>query len=116
MSHPMLRPVIALIAWTMVVLAWMTAARSTAFRRKQLEIGKLPRGTHGPDLDALLDANAQWKAHNYNHLLEQPTVFYPLCLVLAALGAETTAPCALAWAYVVLRVCHSLVQATLNIV
>lgn len=115
-GRPMLGPLVVLAAWTMIVLAWMTLARSTAFKRAQIEIGSLARGTHGADLDRLLDQHAQWKAHNYNHLLEQPTLFYALCLTLAVIGAEERTPTTLAWAYVVLRIAHSLIQVSVNIV
>ena len=58
----------------------------------------------------------RWKADNYNHLMEQPTLFYAVAASLAILGAGGGANAGLAWAYVVLRVAHSLVQATVNII
>ena len=61
-----------------------------------------------------IPARVRWKADNYNHLMEQPTLFYAVALTLALLGAGAGLNAALAWAYVVLRVAHSLVQATIN--
>ena len=63
-----------------------------------------------------MPAEVRWKADNYNNLREQPTLFYAVALTLAALGADAGLNTALAWLYVTLRVAHSLVQATINIV
>ena len=51
---------------------------------------------------------------DYNHLLEQPTIFYATALTLALLGSESAAAVMLAWGYVGLRVVHSLLQALWN--
>ena len=60
---------------------------------------------------------ARWKADNYNHLMEQPTLFYAVAVTIAVAGAAaSTIDVGLAWAYVALRVVHSLIQATVNVV
>ena len=64
--------------------------------------------------DDILPASVQWKAHNYNHLHEAPTVFYAVAIVLAMIGQGDGLNATIAWAYVALRVVHSLVQATVN--
>lgn len=115
-SHSILVPVLALIAWTMIIMIWMMATRLKAFKKAGIAPGNIPNGTRGPDLESRLDPHAVWKAHNYNHLVEQPTLFYALCLTIAVAGLQTGASWGLAWAYVGLRVAHSLVQATVNIV
>jgi hypothetical protein len=63
-----------------------------------------------------LPAEVRWKADNYNNLLEQPTLFYAVALTLVLLGADDRLNTGMAWLYVALRVAHSLVQATINIV
>lgn len=63
---------------------------------------------------ATLPPQVRWKADNYNHLMEQPTVFYAAAFSLALLGRGQGAPLALAWSYVGLRIAHSLLQATWN--
>ena len=83
-----LQPVVALAAWTMVMWVWMYGTR--------------------------LPASTQWKAHNYNHLHEAPTVFYAIALTLYLLGEGDERTAILGWAYVALRVLHSLVQAPVN--
>src|SRR5262249_62421540 len=63
---------------------------------------------------ATLPASVRWKADNYNHLMEQPTIFYAVALSLAVLGEGSGLNATLAWAYVLSRVVHSLLQATVN--
>jgi hypothetical protein len=110
-----LHPIVALAAWTMIMWVWMYATRIPA-------INKLPKdetpgadvGWTGAKLDAALPPKIQWIAHNYNHLHEAPTVFYAVALVLAITGQGDGMNATIAWAYVFLRVAHSLVQALLN--
>lgn len=71
-------------------------------------------GTTGRGLDEVLPPEVQWKAHNYNHLMEQPTVFYAVALALAVGGMGGGLNAQIAWAYVGLRIVHSIVQATVN--
>jgi hypothetical protein len=117
MPHsPILAPIVALVAWTLIMQIWLYAARIPAMKRAGIDINGL-KGGHGRQLDGRVDERAQWKAHNYNHLLEQPTLFYAITITLALLGAGHEQPAlALAWAYVGLRIAHSLIQATVNIV
>ena len=112
---PILVPVVALVAWTLIVMFWMLVARFAYFRRVGITLGKVPRGSRGSNLDGNPDAvEAQWKSHNYNHLMEQPTIFYAICFSLQFLDQAGPINIGLAWSYVVLRVVHSLVQNTFN--
>ena len=61
-----------------------------------------------------LPPEVTWKSHNHTHLHEQPTLFYAVVLILAVQGAHTELNVALAWAYVALRIVHSLWQALVN--
>ncbi len=112
---PIIAPVVALVAWSLVVMFWMVATRLPAMKRKGIDI-KTVRGGRPGALDGVLDDQAQWKAHNYIHLMEQPTLFYAICLALALLGAGDGINATIAWIYVAFRVAHSLVQGTVNIV
>ena len=113
---PILGPVVALVAWTLVMQIWMYATRFPAMRRKGIDL-KGRRGGRGAQLDGVLEDEVQWKAHNYNHLLEQPTLFYAIAISLALLGGGAyQLNIILAWAYVGLRILHSLIQATTNVV
>ena len=108
-----LKPVVALAAWTFVMWAWMYATRIPAMNRLKVDPDSLARDPEAK-LDKLLPPEVQWKAHNYNHLHEAPTVFYAVAIVLAITGSGDGLNATLGWAYVALRVVHSLVQATVN--
>ena len=108
-----LQPVVALAAWTMLMWLWMYAVRIPAMNTAKVDPERL---VSDPDstLDRLLPVPVQWKAHNYNHLHEAPTVFYAIAIVLAIIGQGDGFNMWLGWAYVALRVLHSLVHATVN--
>lgn len=114
-SHALMQPMVILLAWTMVMFLWMYATRIPALLRSGTDL-KAMRGTTGRSLDDVLPPEVQWKAHNYNHLLEQPVLFYAACLLLILAAAESRTAVVLAWTYVALRIAHSLVQATVNVV
>ncbi|MBU6267523.1 MAG: MAPEG family protein [Sphingomonadales bacterium] len=107
----MLKPVVALAGWTMIMWFWLYATRLPAMGKVDMSaLANDPTKT----LDHVLPANVQWKAHNYNHLHEAPTVFYAVCLVIALTGNGGGYGAKVAWAYVGLRIVHSLVQVTIN--
>lgn len=111
MNSPILAPVVALVFWTMVMWTWMYITRIPAILRMKMRLDpKAPRG----EQMSQLPANVRWKADNYNHLMEQPTIFYAIGLALALMEQGEGLNLTLAWSYVVLRVAHSLVQATWN--
>lgn len=112
---PIIAPVVALVAWSLVVMLWMYFTRFPAMKRAGLSLkGRV--GSRGGALDGVVEDQVQWKAHNYNHLMEQPTLFYAVALALALMDHGGGVNLWLAWAYVALRVVHSLVQATINVV
>jgi hypothetical protein len=113
MQAEILKPAVALIGWSLVMWTWMYARRLPALSRAIPDVAGMV-GTTGEDLRALLKGRDQWPADNYNHLMEQPTLFYAVCLILAATGTVGTWDAVLGWSYVALRVVHSLVQATVN--
>lgn len=113
MHAQILQPVAILILWSLVMWLWMYAVRIPATQRSSWDAAAAVGGT-GKDLDAVLPAAVQWKAHNYNHLMEQPTLFYAVALLLAVVGAGDGLNAALAWIYVGFRIVHSLVHATVN--
>jgi hypothetical protein len=110
---PILAPIVALIAWSLVMWLWMYAKRIPAMTAAKIDTKNLVGG-NGADLRARIPAEAQWPADNYNHLMEQPTLFYAIALTLALLGAGGGINLTIAWAYVGLRVVHSIVQVTVN--
>ena len=113
---PLLAPVVALVAWTLVMMVWMAIARARLFKRLGVTRSTIPPGSRGADLDGRGAPPEQWPAHNYMHLMEQPTIFYAIVFVLALMGMDQLINVWLAWGYVVFRILHSIVQATINVV
>ena len=112
---PILAPVVALVCWSLVMMFWMYFTRFPAMKRKGISLkGRV--GTRPGVLDGVVEDHVQWKAHNYNHLMEQPTLFYAICLALAMMGMGGGLNLYLAWGYVGLRIVHSLVHAVTNVV
>jgi len=112
---PILAPAAALVLWSLIMLAWLALSRLPAMARAGLHLNKLV-GSRGVNLEGVIPDRVNWKSHNYSHLMEQPTLFYATVLILALVGAGDGLNLQLAWAYVVLRVLHSLVQALWNFV
>jgi hypothetical protein len=111
LPSPILAPLMALVLWTFVMCFWLYATRIPALY--QAKIVYDPRRP-SEEFHAQLPAEVRWKADNYNHLMEQPTLFYAVALTLAFLNAGSGLNAGLAWVYVALRIVHSLVQATVN--
>jgi len=105
-----LYPLLALVGWTFVMWAWMYATRVPAMQRLNIDVDELSK-TGAP---LVLPPEIARVADNYNHLHEQPTIFYALVLAAAMFGAVDTLQVWLAWAYVAVRVVHSLLQAIRN--
>ena len=115
-ASPLLGPVVALVAWTLVMMVWMAIARAAEFRRLGITRANIPNGSRGADLEGKARPQVQWKAHNYMHLVEQPTIFYAIVFALVLMDFDASINVWLAWGYVALRVLHSILQATVNIV
>ena len=111
MSSEIIAPVIALALWSLVMWVWMYATRIPASVKARIRLDPtIPPGA----LMLGLPATVRWKADNYNHLMEQPTLFYAVALTIAFTGTGNGLNAWIAWAYVGLRIVHSLVQATTN--
>ena len=109
---PLLGPVVALVIWSIVMLVWMAIKRGPLVGNSR----EIPPGSRGVDLEARHPGTAHWPAHNYQHLMEQPTIFYAIVLTLVLMGFDHPINVWLAWGYVALRIIHSIVQATINVV
>jgi len=112
-STNMIAPALVLVLWSLVMLVWMVALRIPAIAKLKLDADQT-RGGRGQDLDRILPREVNWPAHNYAHLMEQPTIFYATVLSIALLGAGSPLNVGLAWGYVALRIIHSIWQATIN--
>ena len=111
-ASAILQPVVALGLWSGVMMIWMYATRIPAIGNT-----KIPEAEMGHPVGmSYLPSEVRRIADNYNHLFEQPTLFYALALKIAVAGHVDALAVTSAWAFVILRVVHSLVQATVNIV
>jgi hypothetical protein len=120
LTRALLQPALALVMWTHAMWLWMYITRIPAVRRMQMRLD--PFAARGTQM-ATLPAHVRWKADNYNHLFEQPTIFYATVLslaLLASFSSQSPLPVSnawlvgLAWAYVAFRVVHSFHQALWN--
>ena len=114
MMAQMLAPAAVLVVWTLVILFWIVPVRFGAIAKvedKSVFTGK--EGGRGQDLEGKIPDKANWPAHNHTHLHEQPTLFYAVVVILALTGPGAL-DITLAWAYVVLRIVHSLWQIFVN--
>jgi hypothetical protein len=111
MHTPILAAAIALVLWTFVMWSWLYATRLPAMVR-----GKIVYDPNRPASEFMdkIPPRVRWKADNYNHLHEQPTIFYAVAITLALIGHGGGINATLAWIYVAIRIVHSLVQATIN--
>ncbi|MBB6425124.1 MAPEG family protein [Sphingopyxis sp. JAI128] len=114
MSESLLAPGAVLALWTILMLGWLAITRFSAMSKAGIDIKVAPPGGRGADLESVLPPPTNWKSHNYTHLCEQPTIFYAVILFLHLSGGNTDVTRGLAWAYVVLRIVHSLWQSTVN--
>lgn len=114
MPGTILTPAAVLVIWTLVMLFWMAGTRLPALKKVGVDMSKAVGG-RGADIDPALPAQVAWKSHNYAHLMEQPTVFYATVAIIAIAGAGTDGTnVALAWGYALIRIVHSIWQATVN--
>ena len=110
LTGSVLGAVLALIVWSLIVWVWMYATRIPAMQKAQIN----PDDARHPGSLGVLPSSVRQVADNYNHLMEQPTIFYALAFYTVAVGHDAGLAVTLAWAYVVLRVVHSLIQNTIN--
>lgn len=110
MSH-FLTPVLALIIWTLVMLLVM-------YKRRIPAMNAISKRTQdfidNPKLGEKLPASARWAANNYNHLHESPTIFYALMFTIFLMDKVTPLALYCAWAFVIIRIIHSIVHITSN--
>jgi len=112
MNHTMIAPVMALVAWSLVIWLWMYIRRIPAMTKAGIK----PQDAAHPGSLNSLPPGVRAAADNYNHLMEQPTIFYAAALAIQVAGHVDGWALHLAWLYVALRVVHSLVQVSVNAV
>ena len=114
MNAPILAPTAILILWSLIMLIWLAATRLPALSKAGLDLSGA--GGRGQDIDPQLPPSVAWKSHNYAHLMDQPPLFYAVVVLLTLVGQGDGLNAQLAWAYVGIRIAHSLWQALVNTV
>ena len=108
-QHGLVAPILALVLWTLVIWIWMYATRIPAMQTAKIDLEEAARKRV-----LELPPEVMWVSDNYNHLMEQPTIFYAAAFAAQLAGQADATNVALAWTYVGLRIVHSLVQCTVN--
>ena len=116
MNNDILEPVICMALLTFVMMVWMYATRIPASKKLEEEGINLQNLSHPSKLAGVFPSNVERVADNYNHLFEQPTVFYATVFVIWALNITDNFYLYCAWLYFLVRLIHSIFQATLNLV
>ena len=111
-----LGPAAVLVLWSLVILMWMVITRFKAFSQAGVDLANAPVGSRYVDVEKDMPARVNWVSHNYTHLMEQPTIFYAVVVVLALVGDNSFFSFVLAWSYVGIRIVHSLWQVLSNVV
>lgn len=106
-----LQPLFIMALLNLVMWLWMYATRIPAMSKAGIEAQDATR-----DSMQNLPPEVVRVADNYNHLFEQPTLFYAVVLSIALLGHVDSLHVGCAWAFAGLRIAHSLVQATINLI
>jgi hypothetical protein len=112
-SSPIFAPAIVLVLWSLVMLGWLAITRLPAMARAGISLTNVV-GARGANLEGVVPDKVNWKAHNYAHLMEQPTLFYATVIILGVIVQGGGLNLQLAWGYVILCIAHSIVQATWN--
>jgi hypothetical protein len=112
-ESPIFAPAIALVLWSLLMLGWLAVTRLPAMSRAGISLATLVGG-RGVDLEGVVPDRVNWKSHNYAHLMEQPTLFYATVVILGVVGEGHGVNLQLAWAYVIIRIAHSVVQSVWN--
>ena len=110
-AQSILHAVLGMGVLTLVMFLWMYATRLPAMSKAKID----PQAAAHPGSYTLPSEVAR-VADNYNHLFEAPTLFYAMAFYVVVTGHADALHVQCAWAYLGLRIVHSLVQATANIV
>lgn len=112
MYGSMMVPVLALVCWTLVMWLWMYATRIPAMQKAGINAAKMKEKS---EMD-VLPRSVRQVADNHNHLHEQPVLFYALAMYSHFVGVGDPINIGFAWSYVLLRIAHSVFQATVNFI
>ena len=102
-ASSILWPMLAHIAWVVLLYVWLTYARWVAVKRGEVDYSSFEFNREEPPAVARIRLNLA-------NQFEWPVVFYALVVLLIALGKVTAFDVVAAWVFVAGRVIHTLVQ------
>ena len=114
MNDLILQHVLFMGALTTLMLIWMYATRLPASMVLKQKGTNLQDLAHPSALGGVFPSKVERVADNYNHLWEQPTLFYAIVFVIWAQNHTDQLYLNLAWTYCLTRLLHSIVQGTVN--
>ena len=106
-----LLPMFSMIVLTAGVSALLLGSRLPSIIR---HFGHLQGAMHSDELRPRLSPRMRFITDNYNHLFEQPVLFYALVVYLHLSELADDLQVQMAWLYVLARVVHSLIHLTSN--
>ena len=105
----LLNPVFVLILWTFIIFLIMAYGRVRFLKNPQ-------DAAHTKNIKSVGPAWLERTVDNYNHLFEQPVAFYGVTISIAIINNFDPILIQFAWAFVCIRILHSIVQVTFNLV
>ena len=106
-----LDPMLAMLAWSGFIVAILLLTRIPVVIKQW---GNLQYAKHSDELRPKMSDKFRYITDNYNHIFEQPTLFYAVLIYIQLADTVSQTNVSLAWAYVCLRVIHSAIQLTSN--
>tara|TARA_Y100000741_G_scaffold93381_1_gene69294 strand:+ start:796 stop:1227 length:432 start_codon:yes stop_codon:yes gene_type:complete len=116
MNDLILQPVILMCLLSFIMMLWMYATRIPASKEIEQAGINLQDLSHPSKLGGVFPSKVERVADNYNHLFEQPTVFYAITFTIWGLNETDSLFILFAWLYFFIRLIHSIFQSTLNLV
>ena len=114
MNDLILYPILFMGVLSFIMMLLMYARRIPAAKVLEAQGVDLQKLSHPSQLGGVFPSHVERVADNYNHLWEQPTLFYAVVGVIWALGHTDMLHLYAAWAYCGCRLVHSIVQVTIN--
>jgi hypothetical protein len=108
-NFEILYPLVALAAWTFLVLLLIPFVRVRSVQRREIGPNDFKYGE-----SPAVPPSVSIPNRNYMNLLELPMLFYVVCMVLYITAGSSRLAVCIAWSYVVLRVVHSLIHLSYN--
>ena len=101
-----LDPLLAMLAWSGFIVAILLLTRIPVVIKQW---GNLQYAKHSDELRPKMSDKFRYITDNYNHIFEQPTLFYAALIYIHLADTASQTNISLAWAYVSVRVIHSLI-------